>query len=163
MAILDWTGISAPFRIENGSVARSKSTLISKSGESPHIAESIRTIVKTIVGEWLTQSYIGSEFRSIVFNLFETDFDTYIEYKLKEAIEEQDERVIVTDIEILRDYNNNKVTVKVDWDINPDIVSNFSNPNGLSGYSTDIDLPTMDVFNDTQIEEGGELENGNIG
>lgn len=163
MAILDWTGISAPFRIENGSVARSKSTLISKSGESPHIAESIRTIVKTIVGEWLTQSYIGSEFRSIVFNLFETDFDTYIEYKLKEAIEEQDERVIVTDIEILRDYDNNKVTVKVDWDINPDIVSNFSNPNGLSGYSTDIDLPTMDVFNDTQIEEGGELENGNIG
>lgn len=162
MAILDWTGISAPFRIENGSVARSKSTLVSKSGESPHIAESIRTIIKTIVGEWLTQSYIGSEFRSIVFNLFETDFDTYIEYKLKEAVEEQDERVIVTDIEILRDYDKNKVTVKVYWDINPDIVSNFSNPNGLGGYSTDVDLPTTDAYNDTQIEEGGELENGNI-
>lgn len=162
MAILDWTGISVPFRIENGSVARSKSTLVSKSGESPHIAESIRTIIKTMVGEWLTQSYIGSEFRSIVFNLFETDFDTYIEYKLKEAVEEQDERVIVTDIEILRDYDKNKVTVKVYWDINPDIVSNFSNPNGLSGYSTDVDLPTMDAYNDTQIEEGGELENGNI-
>lgn len=162
MAILDWTGISVPFRIENGSVARSKSTLVSKSGESPHIAESIRTIIKTMVGEWLTQSYIGSEFRSIVFNLFETDFDTYIEYKLKEAVEEQDERVIVTDIEILRDYDKNKVTVKVYWDINPDIVSNFSNPNGLSGYSTDVDLPTMDAYNDTQIEEGGELENVNI-
>ena len=128
--ILDWTGISAPFRIENGSVAKSRSVLNSKYGDSPHIEESIRTIVKTHLGEWLTRDYIGTEFRSIVFSTFSSDFDTYIIYKLTNAIEEQDKRVKITELTIERYADQNLIKVVVKWDINPDIVKNYTNQIG---------------------------------
>lgn len=95
MNVLNWTGISMPFRIENGSVAKSSSIINSKSDESPHIEESIFLIVRTIAGEWLTKTYLGSDFRSVVFSLFTSDFDNYIRYNLKKVIEEQNKRVII--------------------------------------------------------------------
>lgn len=155
-SVLSWEGISQPFRIENGSVAKSKSDLLSRDTESPHISESIRSIVRTTVGEWLTNSYIGTNFRSIVFKLFSFDFDTYIEYKLTEAIEAQDPRVVIVEMEIIRDEDTNTIVVRVSWDINPEIVENFSNPNGEKGYVTDVEIPDMETYLSNSSEGGDE-------
>lgn len=138
MAILDWTGISTPFRIENGSVAKSKSVLNSKYGDSPHIEESIRTIIRTQLGEWLTKNHIGTKFRNLVFSNFDSDFDTYIEHNLVQALEEQDKRVLVTELTIERYEEQNLIKVIVKWDINPEIVQNYVNENG--GYTTVEDV-----------------------
>lgn len=150
MAILDWTGISQPFRIENGSVAKSKSVLNSKYGDSPHIEESIRLIIRTQVGEWLTRGYIGSEFRSIVFSLFSDDFDTYIETKLVQAIEAQDKRVKITELTIERYPDENLIKVVVKWDINPEIVQNYINESG--DYVTEVEIPNNESEDVSEID-----------
>lgn len=137
--IFDWTGISAPFRIENGSVAKSTSVLNSKYGDSPHIEESIRTIIKTFIGEWFTKNHIGTKFRSLVFNTFNKDFDTYIEYNLTNAIEEEDHRVKITELTVIRDEEHNMIKVVVKWDINPEVVQNYMNNNG-DGYITEVEI-----------------------
>lgn len=138
MAIFNWTGISAPFRIENGSVAKSTSVLNSKDGRSPHIEESIRTIIKTHFGEFITKSHIGSKFRNIVFDSMETDFESYITTNLIRALEDEDPRIIVNDLTIERYPEDALVKIVVVWDINPDIVENYYNENG--DYTTEIDF-----------------------
>lgn len=140
--ILDWTGISTPFRIENGSVAKSKSVLNSKDGRSDHISESINMIISTVLGEWITRDQIGTMFRSVVFNLFTDEFDTYIKYNLIKAVESQDNRVKITEITINRFPKDGLIKVSVKWDINPDIIQNFSNPND---YETTVDVVISDV------------------
>ena len=138
MAIFDWTGISAPFRIENGSVAKSTSVLISKDGKSPHIEESIRTIIKTHLGEFITKGHIGSKFRNLVFDSLEDDFESYITTNLIRAIEEEDPRVIVNELTINRYHDRNALAVVVGWDINPEVVENYFNENG--DYITEIEF-----------------------
>lgn len=146
--LLDWTGISYPFRIENGSIAKSKSILNSKDGTSQHIGESIKTIVNTFLGEWITKSNIGTKFRSIVFNTFNSDFDTYIIHNLTNAIETQDKRVKISDLNIERHSEENLIKIIVKWDINPDIVKNYIN---ADGYITFVDININD-------NEGFDLE-----
>lgn len=151
MAYLNWTGISTPFRIENGSVARSSAVLTSKREDLPHIEESIRTIVKTTIGEIMTQPEIGTKFRRIVFDLFNVDFDTYIEYNLTESIQKQDKRVIIQSISIDRNNSEHEVSIKVEWGINPTIVRNFGSVNG---YTTMVVLPNTNNEVVNKLVEG---------
>lgn len=138
MAIFDWTGISSPFRIENGSVAKSTSVLNSKDGTSPHIEESIRTIIKTHFGEFITKNHIGSKFRNIVFDSMESDFESYITTNLIRALEQEDTRIVVNELTIERYPDKSGIKIVVTWDINPDIVENYYNENG--DYTTEIDF-----------------------
>lgn len=151
MAILDWTGISVPFRIENGSVAKSKSLIGVKYIDSPHISESIRTIIKTNLGEWITKKHIGNKFRKVVFDLFTDDFDVYIQHNLAQSIETEDNRVKIIGLSIERFPDDNLIKISVKWDINPDILSEFSNPNS-DGYTTTVDIPVGDYY----VSKGGE-------
>lgn len=154
MAIFDWTGISYPFRIENGSLAKSSSILNAKDGSSDHISESIASIISTGSGEWLTKPDFGSKFNDIIFNNLNDDFDTYIIHNLTEAIENQDKRVIVKDISIEHE-DEGLVRVTVKWDINPDIVQNYENPNG--GYEVSVDTYVdSDSYEDDNEEWDGE-------
>lgn len=139
MAILEWTGISYPFRIENGSVATSQSIVGSKDGASEHIGESIKQIVTTTIGEWITKGDIGSKFRKMTFNLFSDDFDAYIIFNLKDAIETQDPRIKVADINIERLKQENTLKVKVSWDISPEIVQN----GGIGTYQTVVNYDNV--------------------
>lgn len=142
MNVLDWTGISYPFRIENGSVAKSKSVLNPKDGKSDHINESIEQIVTTTFGEWITKNNIGTKFRKLSFNLFSFDFDSYIIYNLTECIETQDKRVKIISIKIDRIKEQSMIAISVKWDINKDIVKTYAETNPIT---TVVEINVGDV------------------
>lgn len=134
MAIIDWAGISYPFRLENGGVAISKSTLISKDGTSPHLSESIRQICTTLVSERLVNKELGIRLRPYQFATFSTEFDAYIDHEIREAIEEFDPRVQVTEVEINRNKYEGKIVIAIHWKINSAIIGSSDE----EGYRTDV-------------------------
>lgn len=112
MKAIDWTGISYPFRIENGGVAKSKSTLFSKDGTSPHLSESIRQICTQMTGERLVDM-IGIRIRPYQFATFSNEFDAYLEVEVKDAIEKYEPRVQVTDVIVKRDKRRGQVVLSI--------------------------------------------------
>lgn len=140
---INWCGISTPFRIENGSVVKSKSYLNSKHEESKHIEESIRLIVNTNLGDFVTKNHIGNKFRKVVFDLFSDDFDAYIRHNLIKHIEEEDYRVKINDIIIERDIPNNMIKIKVEWDINQEIVNDISDVNNIHTTIIETNINTL--------------------
>lgn len=140
---INWCGISIPFRIENGSVVKSKSYLNSKHEESKHIEESIRLIVNTNLGDFVTKNHIGNKFRKVVFDLFSDDFDAYIRHNLIKHIEEEDYRVKINDIIIERDIPNNMIKIKVEWDINQEIVNDISDANNIHTTIIETNINTL--------------------
>ena len=133
---IEWTGIAYPFQIKNGSIATSKSEIGSKDGSSEHINQSIELIIKTDVSEWITKVGIGSKFRKFAFSNFSENLNAYIKHTLKKAIEEQDPRVSITDIEIIDDKDQSKVTVRIKWDYNKDYVTT----NDDSTYDVEVEV-----------------------
>lgn len=130
----EWSGISYPFRIENGGVARSKSTLISKDGKSPHLAESVRQICTTMVSERLVNQELGLKIRPYQFATFSDEFDAYIDYEVKEAIEKFDTRIQVIEVLIDRNKYEGRVAVQIHWRINESILGSTQQ----DGYRTEI-------------------------
>lgn len=135
MAAIDWTGISYPFRIENGGVAKSRSTLFSKDGTSPHLSESIRQICTQMTGERLVDA-IGIRIRPYQFATFSHEFDAYLEVEVKDAIEKYEPRVWVTDVIINRDKCFGKVVLQIGWRINEAILGSIDS----EGYHTEVFL-----------------------
>lgn len=135
MSVVDWTGISYPFRIENGGVARSKSTLFSKDGTSPHLAESIRQICTQMTGERLVDE-IGIRIRPYQFATFSPEFDTYLEVEVRDAIEKYEPRVQVTDVIVKRDKHFGKVVLSIGWKIHEEILGSSD----TDGYRTEVYL-----------------------
>lgn len=130
----DWTGMSYPFRLENGGVAKSKSVLNPKDKNSPHLAESIRQIVTTEVSERLVNMELGLKIRPYQFATFSDEFDTYISYEVQRAIEEFDTRIKVTEVIVNRDKRRGKVAVVILWTLNAQILGGI----GSDGYRTEI-------------------------
>lgn len=133
MAVIDWTGISYPFRIENGGVAKSRSTLFSKDGTSPHLSESIRQICTQMVGERLVDA-IGIKIRPYQFATFSDEFDAYLEVEVKDAIEKYEPRVQVTDVIIKRYKKVGQVVLSIGWVINESILGSTDS----NGYREEI-------------------------
>lgn len=141
MAVITWSGISYPFRIVNGGVATSESRLVSKDGTSPHLSESIRQICTTLVSERLVNKELGIRIRPYQFATFSREFDAYIDYEVREAIEAFDPRVKVTRLEVNRDKYRGLIVLSVHWRLNEEIIGSSDE----DGYRTDV------LFN----EEGG--------
>lgn len=135
MKAIDWTGISYPFRIENGGVAKSKSTLFSKDGTSPHLSESIRQICTQMTGERLVDM-IGIRIRPYQFATFSNEFDAYLEVEVKDAIEKYEPRVQVTDVIVKRDKRRGQVVLSIGWVINEAILGSPD----TDGYRTEVFL-----------------------
>lgn len=133
MAVIDWTGISYPFRIENGGVAKSRSVLFSKDGTSPHLSESIRQICTQMTGERLVDA-VGIRIRPYQFATFSDEFDAYLEVEVKDAIEKYEPRVRVTDVIIKRDKKRGQVVLSIGWQINETILGSSDS----NGYRTDV-------------------------
>lgn len=134
MSVINWEGISYPFRVENGGIARSRSTLISKDGQSPHIAESIRQICTTMVSERIVNPELGVKMRPYQFANMNGELYTYIAFEVKTAIEQFDPRVQVVDVIIDTDKYAGKVDIAVQWKINEDIAGTGD----TDGYMTEM-------------------------
>lgn len=131
---LDWTGLAYPFRIENGGAAKSRSVVKPKNGTSPHLSESIRQICTTMVSERLVNQELGLKIRPYQFATFSAEFDAYITYAVREAIEKFDTRIKVVDVVVDRDKYEGRVALQIQWKLREEILGSVNQ----EGYRTEI-------------------------
>lgn len=105
-------GLSFPFRVGNkgGAVVTTADRL-----NPTHIIESLEQILNTHIGERVMNSF-GSSVSSTIFEPNDTSTHTLLKYEIVEAIREWDERVEVTEEDIvLVESEDNRLVVDLNF------------------------------------------------
>ena len=99
---LGFRGVSYPFRLGNkGGVVMSSTSYT----EVPHIVESLKQILSTRKGERVMEPQFGSLIDTQIFEPNDEASQNMIKFQIEEALNEQEPRIEVLNIELEEDGN----------------------------------------------------------
>lgn len=123
-----WKGIKFPFNFANGKVEISKAII--EDNEFSHINESLKQIIGTVQKERCMSHKVGLKSR-MIFKSFSKELIPYYRDIIKEAIIENEKRVIIKDIifdeSLVKDEG--KLIIKIYW-----LLKQYNIPNITEGY-----------------------------
>jgi len=107
-------GWTFPFQFTRRTGGVFKGTTVAKSGDVPHITQSILQILQTAIGSRVIRRDFGSEIYGVVFEPNDPSLDAQFDFMIRKAIETWEPRVIVGSIILNRsEYKDGRLYIEI--------------------------------------------------